>query len=169
MIPTIDQMKPSSTETIMAAIHPVAIVPGINLQYLRGVLSGVLTGEATVFVSRTDAIMWSFRLSPTQGPEVPLEIIEREFKSLAEEWHNETDYSPSPTRKISHDAYLKIIRMGIPAVPLILHDLRIHGGDWYTALCIITEESPVPADAEGDVELMDSAWFEWGRRNGYTF
>ena len=70
MIPTIDQMKPSSTETIMAAIHPVAIVPGINLQYLRGVLSGVLTGEATVFVSRTDGIMWSFRLSPTQGPEV---------------------------------------------------------------------------------------------------
>ena len=115
--------------------------------------------------TRLSSTHWTFATAGVQQKDTS----EETFTALANEWHNDTDYLSSPTRKVIHDAYLNIISMGWIVVPYILHDLRVRGGDWYTALYAIVRESPVPSDAEGDVERMDAAWFEWGRRHGHTF
>jgi hypothetical protein len=31
----------------------------------------------------------------------------------------------------------------------------------------LSNEDPVPVEAQGDVEQMKSAWFTWGRDRGY--
>lgn len=90
-----------------------------------------------------------------------------EFRTLAEEWHRETGAISSPSRIVSHPAYLQVISMGEAAIPFILEDLQRQGGDWYAALRIIAKTSPIPADARGFVPRMTAAWLQWGRENGY--
>lgn len=90
------------------------------------------------------------------------------FRTLADEWHEETDHVSSPTRKYMHPAYQRIISLGLQALPFILGDLQTRGGDWYWALSVITGgASPVPDDAAGDVRRIKTAWLDWGRQNGY--
>ncbi len=96
-------------------------------------------------------------------------LIERKFAALADEWHRETDHLSSPSRRVLHPAYHAILKMDLVAVPYILHDLRVRGGDWYAALRIITRTSPIPADAQGNVKRMKEAWFRWGNEKGYRF
>lgn len=90
-----------------------------------------------------------------------------EIEALVNQWHDETDMISSPSRITSNRAYKRLIRIGPPAVPVILRDLLIRGGDWYDALEAITGENPIPNDASGDVPKMKAAWEAWGRRAGY--
>jgi hypothetical protein len=62
--------------------------------------------------------------------------------------------------------YQRIIGMGMPAVPLILDELRRQPDQWFWALEAITEENPVPPEAAGIVAEMARAWIEWGERHG---
>ena len=88
------------------------------------------------------------------------------FVRLAAQWHHDTDHRSSPSRIADHDAYLKILTLGRAAVPLILQDLRDHGGDWYRALRILTDENPVPPEHQGIPGLMNEDWINWGRTHG---
>jgi hypothetical protein len=89
----------------------------------------------------------------------------RSFKSLVENWHNQTWHISSIKKRTSHPDYLKIIGMGMVAVPWILQELRATPDYWFTALEAITREDPAP-HAETMHELRD-AWLAWGEEHGY--
>jgi len=89
------------------------------------------------------------------------------FKKLTDSWHQDTDHLSSPYLITSNEAYLKIISMGIIVIPFILQDLQERGGNWYVALRILSDQDPVPREAQGDVPSMKESWLRWGRDNGY--
>ena len=52
-------------------------------------------------------------------------------------------------------------RFGLPAVPLILAELRRELDHWFWALRAITGEDPVPAERRGNMKEMVEIWLEW--------
>jgi hypothetical protein len=82
------------------------------------------------------------------------------FKSLVNQWHRDTWFKSSISKRISHIAYLKIIGLGMEAVPWILQELRDDPDYWFAALEAITREDPAP-NAKTMAELRN-AWLEWG-------
>jgi hypothetical protein len=90
-----------------------------------------------------------------------------EFADLARRWHDETDDVSVTGRIVSHPAYLRIVAMGPPAVPLILRDLRDNGGFWFSALEAILNVCPGTPEERGKPRLMREAWLRWGRSHGY--
>ena len=88
----------------------------------------------------------------------------QQFVSLANEWRSATRHLSLASQKAVHPAYLRIIGMGVAAVPFILEDLRTRGGQWYLALRALTGQSPVPEDAAGNILKMKEAWLRWGRQ-----
>ena len=94
---------------------------------------------------------------------------ERErFRKLADQWEAETLFLSFSDQAAAHWAHQAIVGMGEPAVPLILERMRKQGGHWFHALQAITGARPVQPDARGDIGAMQSAWLEWGERNGYA-
>ncbi len=93
--------------------------------------------------------------------------MEEEFSRLAERWHHETGFLSNPSGITDNPAYQSIIAMGERAIPLILQDLKEHGGHWYTALREISGTDPVPVEDWGYVEKMKAVWLQWGRERGY--
>lgn len=91
------------------------------------------------------------------------EELRTKFKDLADEWHRDTDASSSIQRKISHPAYLKIIKMGKAAIPFILEELETRPGHWFIALNIITEADPVPREHYGDMQKVIDDWLVYLR------
>ena len=87
------------------------------------------------------------------------------FQQLARKWKRETRHVSSITRAAMHPAYQSIIGMGEPAVPLILRELREHGGHWLWALHAITRRDPAPDGSSFDEAVQ--AWLDWGRSQGY--
>jgi hypothetical protein len=87
------------------------------------------------------------------------------FEALASQWKQETWFVSSIKKRISHPAFLKIIGLGAPALPLILEELRREPDYWSYALEAITREDPVP-HAENLQQLRD-AWLAWGEAHGY--
>lgn len=67
-----------------------------------------------------------------------------------------------------HPAYQRIIGFGLPAVPLILAELRRELDHWFWAFKAITGEDPVPAERRGNMKEMAEIWLEWGRQRGYV-
>ena len=90
------------------------------------------------------------------------------FEVLANAWHEATDHLSVPSKRFEHPAYCAILDLKMAAVPYILQDLQARGGDWYLALQKITGVSPIPPEAQGDVELMNYHWFEWAKEQGYA-
>jgi hypothetical protein len=66
-----------------------------------------------------------------------------------------------------HPAYQRIIGMGERALPHILGDLQVRGGQWFWALRAITGEIPYSPKDAGRIPVMKEAWLDWGKRNGY--
>jgi hypothetical protein len=88
---------------------------------------------------------------------------EKEYRALANEWHRETDHHSSTSIIQSHAALQKIVRMGAPAVPLILRELNEgRDGHWFQALRTLTGENPVAKDSSYDA--CRAAWLAWGRK-----
>ena len=81
------------------------------------------------------------------------------FKSLVNQWHRDTWFKSSISKRISHIAYLKIIGLGMEAVPWIIQELRDDPDYWFAALEAITRDDPAP-NAKNMSELRD-AWLEW--------
>ena len=94
------------------------------------------------------------------------ERLRAEFETLARQWKDETAGDSTGRAILLHPAHQRIVGMGRPALPLILEDMRQRGGHWFAALRAITGEDPVAAEDAGRVRKMQSAWIEWGRRNG---
>ena len=97
------------------------------------------------------------RPSPIQGA----------FQVLADWWHEATDSMSSPSKKVNHSAYQRIIDLGHSATPLILRDLRDRGGYWFYALERIEGWSPLPKDRPTGFGDVRDAWVNWGINQGY--
>ena len=92
--------------------------------------------------------------------------LEKTFAELAERWRAETGMCSSISRIVTHPAYLSIIGLGRPVLPLILAALRRKPEHWFVALKAIVRHSPVKANAAGNVQEMAAAWLNWGRQHG---
>ena len=93
--------------------------------------------------------------------------VKAAFAALADQWKRETGMLSSVSRKIQHPAYKKIIALGEPAIPLILHELKERPGHWFAALEALTEASPLPAAGRVDMSRAAAAWLDWGKQHGY--
>lgn len=87
------------------------------------------------------------------------------FQELKETWRNETWFISSIKKRTSHPSYLKIIGLGLPALPLIFAELRREPDYWFLALEAITREDPAP-NAESLQQLV-SGWLAWAKEHGY--
>ena len=89
------------------------------------------------------------------------------FRALAEEWYRDR---PRGTLEdmCAHRAYLRVIAMGPPAIPLILQELQRRPEHWFTALSILTDaKGIVPPASRGRLKEMADAWIRWGIEAGY--
>jgi hypothetical protein len=86
--------------------------------------------------SRTDSL-------PRQDAEQKREAMARRFHALAERWKRETRFLSNVAKKCMHPAYQGIIGLGVPALPLILEELRREPTDWFWALTAISGENPI--------------------------
>jgi hypothetical protein len=114
--------------------------------------------------------------SPTTAPPVvaptavpPGESVEEKFRRLATTWKNAVALLSSSHARETHPAYLDIIALGPPVLPLLLRDLEEHETHWFSALARITGAQPIPEVDAGNVPKMVEAWLEWAREHGYQW
>jgi hypothetical protein len=88
------------------------------------------------------------------------------FQILADRWRQSTRAFSSIHAMVANPAYLEIVGMGRPALPLILSELRRQPDHWFSALVAISGENPVRDTDAGDVRRMTASWLDWGRSRG---
>ena len=105
--------------------------------------------------------------SPTHPHHLPLAYteasVEERFRRLAAEWKEQSRYLSNTAQMAMLKPYQRIIGLGLPVVPLILEELNREPNQWFWALEAITEQNPVPPEAQGKVRMMAQAWIEWGK------
>jgi hypothetical protein len=89
------------------------------------------------------------------------------FHSLVAEWKAAVAHLSSTTARVQHPAYQKIIALGKPAVPLLLHELQERPNHWFAALRALTGADPVAPADRGKIDSMTDAWIRWGKAHGY--
>jgi hypothetical protein len=104
----------------------------------------------------------------TAEAEAREEVLARQFQTLADRWHRETDGMSNPIQMAMHPDYQGIMVRGRDFLPFILNDLETHGGDWYIALraiCRAYDWQPpeIPPDASGNMKRVNDIWIRWGR------
>lgn len=104
--------------------------------------------------------------STTPVEEIADDVLAREFAEHVNRWRDETGMVSSVTVIINHPSYQAIIKMGEPALPLILRELRDRRGLWFPALKTIAKFSPVPVEQQSNPKLAREAWLAWGRKTG---
>lgn len=87
----------------------------------------------------------------------------REFYALVQKWRAETATQSSLTRVVLHPSYQRIMAMGRPVLPFILHELRQKPDHWMWALTFIVGSDP----AKGETTLAGArlAWLRWAEEN----
>jgi hypothetical protein len=103
--------------------------------------------------------------TPTRPRRSATAVLEDEFVELAEAWQRDTRYYSITSKKIAHPAYLRIIGMGMPVLPLVLQSLQEKPAHWFSALHAITNSDPA-INASNPSEARD-AWLAWGREHHY--
>lgn len=87
------------------------------------------------------------------------------FQELAERWRAETVHVSSTHDVVLHPAYLQIIGLGMPIVPLLLRELQKRPEPWFWALTALTGDDPTVETSTFDEAVQ--AWLSWGRDKGY--
>ena len=87
------------------------------------------------------------------------------FRNLADQWHRDTLVLSSLQAKTLHPAYLRIVGLGLQALPFILKELQVRPAQWFVALNSIAGTDPVgPND---DFPTAIRKWMRWGVDHGY--
>jgi hypothetical protein len=103
-------------------------------------------------------------LSPSlQG----LTEAEKKFRYYAAKWKDEIGGDSSLTNITNNMNYLRIIRIGDEAIPLILQELQREPAPWFVALRAISEDDSVGRNSPGDFRKMAAAWIQWGKDHGH--
>lgn len=95
------------------------------------------------------------------------DFITQNFNAFMKKWKEETLFSSNGDEIINNSNYEKIIQLGLPAIELILNDLKENESLWFTALERITGENPVPEEHIGFISKMAEDWINWGIENGF--
>jgi hypothetical protein len=103
----------------------------------------------------------------TQPTKQQLAALEQRFRELEAIWLRDTGHLSSSTKIRSHHAFLELIQLGSPVVPLMLRDLQERPRLWVWALPAITGENPVRPGDRGNIAKMTEAWLTWGKAKGY--
>ncbi len=93
--------------------------------------------------------------------------LAEEFRTLADQWCDETGLFSFERQWAAHPAYQRILEMGEKVVPFILRELQDRPAHWFGALHTITGENPVPPESAGNFQAMTKAWLQWGRESGH--
>jgi hypothetical protein len=88
-----------------------------------------------------------------------------EFEVLSKRWQRDTKHLSLVSRKLIHPAFLRIVGMGEPVIPLLLEALRDRPAHWFVALRATANVNPVPENANPSEARQ--AWLQWGRSQGY--
>ena len=114
---------------------------------------------------RKEKANWSIvLLSPdAQG----LTDAEAKFRFYASRWKEEIGGESSLTNITNNMNYLRIIRIGTEAIPLILQELQRQPAPWFVALRAISEDDSVGRNSPGNFRAMAAAWIQWGKDHGY--
>ena len=141
---TIDLLRGTNTETPVKNLGQPGAASNIHAKYFD-------YGDP----SSTDSV------GPIANP------LQREFRNLADWWHEATDALSSPDEKVDHVAYQRIIKLDQSILPYILEDLRDHGGHWFVALEEITQMGPpIPNGVTPSLRAERDAWLSWGKASG---
>ena len=98
------------------------------------------------------------------------EELEATFNELVKIWYKESGYWSFSSQRAWHTAYMKIINLGKPVLPLIFRELETSGNsDWHHALEVITGANPVTEDIWGKCGAAKKAWLDWARKEGYRW
>ena len=108
------------------------------------------------------------RNGPYRLEEVSMARLGTEFRELVAQWKNDVAHLSSTSERTLHPAYLRIIGLGPPAVPLLLAELACEPNHWFSALQAITGENPVRGENRGRVRQMAEDWLKWGEKNGFA-
>jgi hypothetical protein len=111
--------------------------------------------------------MSSIPITPPDTPAV--ESLAEKFQRLAAKWHQAVAHHSSSRIRENHPAYLEIISMGLPVVPLLLRDLEQNRRHWFAALQTITGANPSSPQDAGRIDKLAEAWLQWGRENRYQW
>jgi hypothetical protein len=106
---------------------------------------------------------------PTTSAAGGAETIEQRFERLADRWQEETGVISSTSQIVAHPAFLEILSMGEAVLPLVLRRMEQRQGHWDLAMGEITGRKPFPPSAAGKVEVIERAWLDWARKNGYEW
>ena len=60
--------------------------------------------------------------------------LQATFEELADEWERETLAYSFMSQKMAHPAYQKLVRLGVPAIPLIRQRMKQDPGYWYAVI-----------------------------------
>ena len=110
-------------------------------------------------------VNWSILYLSSSG-EV-LTNAEQKFRYYVAKWKEEIGSESSLTNITNNINYLRIIRIGDDAIPLILGELQRHPAPWFVALRAISEDDSVGRDSPGNFRAMAAAWIQWGKDNGH--
>jgi len=92
---------------------------------------------------------------------------EKKFRYYAAKWKAEIGGDSSLTSITNNMNYLRIIRIGHEAIPLILQELQREPAPWFVALRAISEDDSVGRDSPGNFGKMAAAWIQWGKEHRY--
>ena len=95
--------------------------------------------------------------------------VAEKFRRLAATWKAAVAFHSSNSIRENHPAYLEIIALGPPVVPLLLRDLEETEAHWFAAMARITGANPVTAADAGNIPRMKDAWLRWAQENGYRW
>jgi len=150
------QTQPATCSEDVATINPpqspssliIAQIESIP-QESRGSVSAQLEGQSTDAPSR----------APVRTP------LRERFEALVAEWKEAVGLESDVIRMVLHPAYLQIIGMGPPVLPLLLRELERQPDHWLVALYSIAGEDA--AAGHDSFARAVAAWLEWGRERGY--
>lgn len=94
------------------------------------------------------------------------DVLSEQFRFLIETIRRECAHLSTAREVGQHPAYLQIIAMGPPALPLLLRELEERPDHWFLALREITQENPVLPEHRGILSEMAQDWLRWGRDRG---
>jgi len=92
------------------------------------------------------------------------EDVRAKFEAFKEQWHKDTGLMSWIV--VGHPAYLGIIKLGMPVVPILLEEMRTKPDWWGPALEAITGAHPCTKEMSGRLDLISKAWVDWGIKRG---
>ena len=105
-------------------------------------------------------------MSNMQPPPVSPEV-KKVFDQCFKQWKADERPTSIMLTRVAHPAYLRIISLGPPALPLILRALEKEPDPWFWALTAITGEDLTPKSHSFRFSKLVEAWLQWGRKRGY--